>query len=344
MPYVWLVYMGWTFVYPAVLGSRSIFIETAVAAAAFLILYFCGYWVKGRSVLAILVAIAAIGAIVGPVNPWAGTYFVYAAAFVPDVGSTKIAWGIVTGLIAAITLEALLLHLGPWFWAPSIVFTAMIGAVTIRAAEMACANAKLRVAHDEVERIAKVAERERIARDLHDVLGHTLSVIVLKSELASKLTDADPARATAEIRDVERIARESLAELREALAGYRASGLTAEVDRARDVLTAAGVRFECDIDELRLAPREESVLALAIREGVTNVVRHAEASTCRIQLAHDEHGCRFMIADDGRGTLASEGLGLTGMRERIEALGGTFAREVRDGTQLVLTLPKARAR
>ncbi len=343
-PYLLLVYMAMTFVYPAVVGSRSLLIETAVAAAAFLVLYFRGHWVKGRPVLAILIAIAAIGAIVGPANPLASTYFVYAAGFAPYVGSTRVAWTIVAALIAAIALEALLLHLDPWFWASGIVFTAIIGAVTIRGAEVACANAKLRVAHDEVERIAKVAERERIARDLHDVLGHTLSVIVLKSELASKLAEFDPGRATVEIRDVERIARGSLGELRQALAGYRASGLTAEVDRARDVLSAAGVSFECEIDDVRLAPREESVLALAIREGVTNVVRHAGASTCRLRLARDAHGCRVTITDDGRGTLASEGLGLTGMRERVEALGGTLAREVANGTQLVLTLPVARAR
>lgn len=169
-------------------------------------------------------------------------------------------------------------------------------------------------------------------------------MIVLKSELAARLSESDGARAAAEIRDVERIARESLGEVREALAGYRAAGLAAEIERAKDVLTAAGVRFEWDIDHVRLAPREESVLALAIREGVTNVVRHAGASTCRLELVRDGHGCRFTIADDGAGTLTTEGLGLSGMRERIEALGGTFAREVRDGTRLVLTLPKAPAR
>ncbi|MBC5799733.1 MAG: sensor histidine kinase [Candidatus Eremiobacteraeota bacterium] len=344
LSYVWLVYMGWTFVYPAVIGSLSIFIETAVAAVVFLVLYFRGHWVRGRTLLAILVAIAAIGAVVGPANPWASTYFVYAAAFAPYVGSTVVAWRIVGTLIAAIALEAFLLHLTPWFWAPGTLFTALVGAVTIRAAEVDCANAKLRVAHDEVERIAKVAERERIARDLHDVLGHTLSVIVLKSELAVKLSQSDVPRAAAEIRDVERIARESLSELRQALAGYRASGLAAEIDRARDVLSAAGVRFECDIDDVRLAPKEESVLALAIREGITNVVRHAGASMCRLQLARDAHGCRVTIVDDGRGTVASDGLGLMGMRERIEALGGTVAREVTNGTQLVLTVPVARTR
>ena len=151
------------------------------------------------------------------------------------------------------------------------------------------------------------------------------------------------ARAAAEIREVESIARESLGELREALAGYRAAGIAAEIERARSVLTAAGVKFECEVENVRLAPRAEGVLALAIREGVTNVVRHANASTCSIRIANEKDGCRFEIYDDGSGARATEGLGLTGMRERVEALGGMVAREVANGTRLIVTFPQGAA-
>lgn len=343
MPYVWLTYMAWTFVYPAAIGSLSVLAETAVAAAAFLALYFRGYWLCGRRLWPIIVAIAAIGALLGITNPIGSTYFVFAAAFAPFVGSVGLAWRIVGGLIAAILLEAALLHLGPYFWIPGAVFTAVVGAATIHGAEMQRMNAELRAARDDVEHLAKLAERERIARDLHDVLGHTLSVIVLKSELAAKLAGSDVERAATEIRDVERIARESLSEVREALAGYRAAGITAEIERARNVLRAAGVRFECDVDELRLSPRTESVLALAIREAVTNVVRHSGAANCRLHVACDSDVCRFEISDDGSGSQVGEGLGLMGMRERVEALGGTFAREGDNGTRLVLTLPQGAA-
>jgi two-component system sensor histidine kinase DesK len=184
-----------------------------------------------------------------------------------------------------------------------------------------------------------VAERERIARDLHDVLGHTLSVIVLKSELATRLAPIDPARASVEIADVERIARESLSELREAVAGYRAVGLAAEVERARSVLETAGVRVECQLGEMRLPPRYEGVVTMAIREGVTNIVRHAGASSCRLSLAQTPRECRLELADDGRGGAGAEGFGLAGMRERVEGLGGTLVREIASGTRLILTLP-----
>ena len=126
----------------------------------------------------------------------------------------------------------------------SAIFTLLIGAVCIRSAEVQRANARLRMAQEEVERLAKTAERERIARDLHDLLGHTLSLITLKAELAGKLVERDPERAGREIREVERISREALREVRTAVAGYRSEGLQAEMGRARLALEAAGVRLE----------------------------------------------------------------------------------------------------
>jgi two-component system, NarL family, sensor histidine kinase DesK len=122
-----------------------------------------------------------------------------------------------------------------------------------------------------------VAERERISRDMHDVLGHTLTAIALKSELAEKLIDTDVVRAAQEIRDVARITRESLGELRAAIAGYRAAGIEAELGRARSALESAGLRVECEVESVSLTSEQEGVLALAVREGVTNVIRHAKA-------------------------------------------------------------------
>src|SRR5207253_2493665 len=127
-------------------------------------------------------------------------------------------------------------------------------------AERSRANRKLRLAQEEVEHLAKVAERERIARDLHDLLGHTLSVIILKSELASKLADRDADRARAEIRDVERISRDALAQVRAAVRGYRAGSLQGETDAARATLATAGVVVECELATLTIPPAYEAVL------------------------------------------------------------------------------------
>jgi two-component system sensor histidine kinase DesK len=187
-----------------------------------------------------------------------------------------------------------------------------------------------------------VAERERIARDLHDVLGHTLSVIVLKAELAGRLLGKDNARAASEIADVEKTARTALAEVREAIGGYRTKGLQAEVEQARRTLDAAGVLLECGDTPPQMAASEETVLSLAVREAVTNIVRHAGATLCTMQFAESGDGFRALIvADNGRGAGGGEGNGLRGMRERVQALGGRFRVESSSGTRVVIELPAA---
>jgi two-component system sensor histidine kinase DesK len=187
--------------------------------------------------------------------------------------------------------------------------------------------------------MAKLAERERIARDLHDLLGHTLSVIVMKSELASKLADRDPARAIQEIRDVERVSRDALTEVRRAVEGYRRHGLGGEMRNAVIALRAAGVTLHTDVAPLALSPKQETALALALRESVTNVVRHAHATVCRVSLRADGGQLTFIVEDDGRGGAPREGNGLHGMRARLAEVGGTVALDGGRGMRVVITVP-----
>jgi two-component system sensor histidine kinase DesK len=172
------------------------------------------------------------------------------------------------------------------------------------------------------------------------VLGHTLSVIILKSELAGKLVDHDPERAKAEIADVEQTSRAALADVRSTIRGYRAHSLEAELKQARATLETAGVTVKSESEEVRLTPAQESVLALVVREAVTNVVRHAQARNCNLRMMPVNGNCRIEIQDDGRGG-GVEGNGLRGMRERIEALGGTLLREDSAGTLLSIEFPLA---
>ena len=191
----------------------------------------------------------------------------------------------------------------------------------------------------EKEKLAADAERERIARDLHDLLGHTLSVIVLKSELASKLADKNPLRAFEEIREVERISREALSEVRAAVQGYRGSGLSAELARSKVALDAAGVRLILERSPLELPPEAEAGLSMVLREAVTNVVRQARAKNCTVRLELENGAYLLSVTDDGVGGLSPEGSGLTGMRERVRALGGELRREGEAGTRLSACLP-----
>ena len=183
---------------------------------------------------------------------------------------------------------------------------------------------KLQHSQNQVARIAKIAERERIARDLHDLLGHTLSVIVLKSELASKLAEKNPARAISEIRDVERISREALQEVRSAVRGYRSSGLEAELANISLALEAAQIKLEQYITPLELEWATEQTLAFILREAITNVVRHSHAKTCFVSLEQRGNTVMLEIHDDAQLEL-KEGNGIAGMRERVEALKGEFA-------------------
>ena len=229
----------------------------------------------------------------------------------------------------------------PSYWITAIVAGVLVGIVSIGHAQRNRMNRRLRMAQEEVARMAKIAERERIARDLHDLLGHTLSLIVLKSELASKLADHDPARAAHEIRDVERISRDALAQVRAAVRGYRSTGLLAEIDHARSTLETAGIHFDCEMEKVGVPPSEESVLVLALREAVTNIVRHSAAKSCRVRFLRTTQGYELEIADDGRGGVAPEGSGLNGMRERVESVGGNLDRDGSSGTRLLIRIPIA---
>jgi two-component system sensor histidine kinase DesK len=245
---------------------------------------------------------------------------------------------LIVGAIGA--SEELLLHANNWVLFYTGLFPIIIGAGNTFFAERNRMNHKLRRANEEIEQLAKVAERERIARDLHDVLGHTLSVITLKSELAGKLIDRDPERAGKEIREVEEISRAALTDVRDAIRGYRSRGLTAELAHAKSTLETAGLSVQCDAaTTVALPAMQESVLSLAVREAVTNVVRHAQARTCRMRLEQYNGSCRLQIQDDGLGGSSLEGNGLRGMRERVEMIGGTLQRSTESGTTLIITLP-----
>jgi len=181
-------------------------------------------------------------------------------------------------------------------------------------------------------RIAASDERLRIARDLHDVLGHTLSLVTLKSELASRLVDADPARAQQEMREVERIARSAMAEVRRTVAGERQLVLASEIDAARQLLAAADIDLQVDGEEGSLSNEVTSLFAWSVREGVTNVVRHSRARRCTILLRTDDDVAQLTILDDGPDTVRpGSGSGLPNLRQRAEDLGGSVSFEVRPG-------------
>ncbi len=203
---------------------------------------------------------------------------------------------------------------------------------------------ELRAARAEIARLAVSEERLRFARDLHDLLGHSLSLIVLKSELAGRLVDAAPERAGPEIRDVESVARAALREVREAVAGYRQPTLVEEVRGAREMLAAAGISYWCDAAPVALPAATEAVLAWVVREGVTNVIRHSRSTRCTIHITRDAETVTLAVVDDGHGAACPEagtGSGLRGLAERVAAQGGdvTASPDAAGGFRLCARLP-----
>ena len=185
---------------------------------------------------------------------------------------------------------------------------------------------ELQRAREELARQAVTEERLRMARDLHDLLGHTLSLITLKSELAGRLVQKDPQAATGQIHEVERVARQALRDVREAVAGYRQRTLRGELDGARQILEAAGIECTIEYESQSLPPSTDMVLAWVVREGVTNVIRHSRAQHCQIRITSSDGYVRAEISNDGyprKETFTVEwGSGLSGLAERVAKAGG----------------------
>jgi two-component system sensor histidine kinase DesK len=341
-PLLWVFYLGFFFIDPILShASAKLWLLDGLGATAFLFLYFGLFALECPRALLHIAGMMVLGVLFEPINQGACTFFIFAAAMIPFCVETQLAAviGLITiGSVGAI--EGLLLHINGWTLFYSTLFPVIIGAGNTFFAERNRMNHRLRKANEEIEQLAKVAERERIARDLHDVLGHTLSVITLKSELAGKLIDRDPERAGKEIREVSEISRQALSEVRDAIRGYRSKGLAAELAQAKTTLETAGLTVQCDAaSTVKLPAVQESVLSLVVREGVTNVVRHAQARSCRLRLEQHNGTCSLEIEDDGLGSSGEEGNGLRGMRERVEMLGGTLLRDTRSGTKLTITVP-----
>jgi two-component system sensor histidine kinase DesK len=338
--YVWLVYLAYFVVVPFLMGAPGWQKAAAGATAlALLPLYFLGYWFTGRRVLWVVGGFTLAGMLFVPINPGAISLFIFAGTYLGRLGDPWKAFQYLAGILVTIGLEAWLAALAPGVWIPAVFMTSLIGSVVIQWVHRRRLTDKLLAAQAESEHLAKVAERERIARDLHDLLGHTLSVIVLKAELASRLTATDPARAAEEIRDVERISREALTQVRAAVRGYRSAGFDSELKVALQALEAAGIQVETLVEPPPLSPAQETVFAMALREAVTNVVRHARATVCRLTLRRVGRFCEMVVADNGQGGALDEGSGLSGMRERVEALGGALERDGSHGTQLRIRVP-----
>jgi two-component system, NarL family, sensor histidine kinase DesK len=214
-----------------------------------------------------------------------------------------------------------------WWLIALMLLVRGLGLDMIGMARMGSAIRELHTARRELARLAVIEERERLSRDLHDLLGHTLSLITLKSELAGCLVTEEPERCAQELADIERVSRKTLLEVRKTVAGYQQPTLANELDGARQLLEAAGVEYMVEQTTGDLPPVLDTILAWTVREGVTNVIRHSRARECMIRLARNQDMAAAMILNDGERESDQQDTrtsGLPGLRERVAALGGTM--------------------
>jgi len=339
--YLWLVYLGFFFlewffrpVAPLELAPGLL------TGAAFLVLYFSGFRREGRAALWHIGAIVALAVTWAFFNAGSSVLFIYAAAFAFLVGRPPLSVWVLFGIAVTAGITAWLAQPTPVYWGPGVFISLIIGAANIYSGEQARRNAELRLTQAEVRRLARVAERERIARDLHDVLGHTLSMIAVKSELAERLIERDGDRARGEIRAMGESARKALADVREAISGYQRQTLEAAIEHMRLSLRAADIDPVIEIaEDFEIPARTQGMLALVIREAVTNVIRHSKARSCRIRLDSLGDELNLSIEDDGGGRIRMDGNGIQGMRARIESLGGTLSIGTGKPSSLVARIP-----
>lgn len=277
-----------------------------------------------------ILPIAIVFALSFTLWPWLGWGLCALWTYVGVVIATAVLpWRVTWTSIFALALLALLFDVvdAGWnadvLWVPAIIASiSLMMAAFMRSID---SMSRMRMAQREVERLAAERERGRVARDIHDILGHSLTVITVKSELAGRLVEADPQRAKAEIAEVEALARGALADVRATVAGFRGVSVSGELAAARVALASAEVAVDAPATTDAVAPEHRELAGWVVREGVTNVLRHAGARHCRIRL---EPG-RIAVEDDGVGPLeggaGGDGTGLTGLRERVDAAGGRLS-------------------
>ncbi|GLI09203.1 sensor histidine kinase [Paenibacillus tyrfis] len=351
--FIWIINMTIPLYYLLQLPFQKAWIGyAAVAILAFA--FRQALWnTEGRLVYALIqiTSVAILGYVYNPSFLYFGFYCIMAIGMLPTV--RKVAFT-VAYMVAAFVLTLYLfyqkageaVHLD---FIPSLIILAILPFAMNSHRKAEQLRKQLRSANDEIERLIKNEERQRIARDLHDTLGHTLSLITLKGELVERLIPHDPERAVQEAKDIQATSRTVLKQVRELISDMRAVHLADELRQAGQILSSAGIGFETagDAKRIRTSPVVMNILSMCLREAVTNVVKHSRAKHCKVELMEKAGSYVLKVHDDGVGIdgagseLGQAGSGMLGMKERLSLIEGTleFSKREETGTTLIITVP-----
>jgi two-component system, NarL family, sensor histidine kinase DesK len=341
---VHMLWSIWVFITPAMGDGYNWTwaVITLVTYPLFVILFMASQFAPASIAYRYGMALAALGIVLVPWYPSGISYVIYGCVLVRSKSISFNRYYLRLVVINAICLAVCWYAHYPWQVMISVPAMTFVIGTTINVERLSEEkDAELRLSQDEVRRLAATAERERIGRDLHDLLGHTLSLITLKLELSRRLFDRDNDAARREVEEAEAVARHALAEVRAAVSGIRATGMAGELAAAKLLLNASGVHFAYDSELPELPAATEGALALVLREAVTNIHRHARATRAEATIAVIDGRIALRVNDDGRGCHGGEGNGLCGMRERVRALGGTLELSSLkgQGTHLLVGVP-----
>jgi len=352
--YLLFYFVPWFWVRPTTIDIIAII----VALAIFIPIHANAFRKQSQNSIPHMLAMSVIGFAIVPFNGMHGVFHIYAAVQAGYLRPAKKAWMMLFALSFAFLCGSLLID---QHWS-NVIFPLFIGFVSsiscMSSAEQIEKNNDLERSRVLDQHLATISERERIARDLHDLLGQTLTMVTLKSEVAAKLFDSDPNRAKQEIDEIRNASRTALKEVRDAVAGMTITSVEAEITRAKQVLSAANVSLKIVGNVPDLNGQKSNIIGMTIREAMTNIARHSMATHAVLTFREQAGEITVVVEDNGhsnsRETFQSdenetqlpdenivEGAGLSGVRDRITSLGGRVKIERDAGVRITLYVPQA---
>ncbi len=317
------------------------YLAMAVALLLFLVCYFKAYRSSRQQMHGPIAGIVLLAVLITPVNPGSISMFAYAGFFIGYANPLR-RYVLLMAALVVLLIALNLLLVVPWphflpMGIPVVLAVSLLGRVEQQRMLKRLAQQQ---SEDEIKQLAAMVERERIARDLHDILGHTLSSIILKADLAEKLLQHQQSGAAQQqLTELSYIARQALSQVRQSVSGYKHQGLAAEVSRLLKSLREAGFQVELSGTMPQLDSRRETAVVLALTELVTNVIRHSKGDSCQLSFAQKEHNLCICLSDNGLDASLTEGNGITGLRERLAAIGASLNLQQHSGVTASIQFP-----
>ncbi|PKG55503.1 sensor histidine kinase [Shewanella sp. Choline-02u-19] len=312
-----------------------------MALVPFIYCYFWAYRSTTANAYRPILAMIIIGVLVTPINTGSLSLFTFAGFFLGFFYPLRTAIVSLLGLMGLLSLLNASLNFDHYYWviygAGLIAGVGLFGVAERKRVEHKCQQQK---SQTEIQQLATMLERERIARDLHDIMGHSLSSISLKAELAEKLiANNDIEQARLQLTELNSIARDSLSQIRQTVSGYKHKGLSASVTQLCQTLRDKGLSVSLIGNIPKLEPELETQLILSLTELCSNIVRHSKGTRCELHFEQTATQLRIAITDDGCPSKIEQGNGLIGINERLAKFQGVLAWELDDECQFTITLP-----